>query len=243
MIKAENLSKRYLIPHTKRTTLFDKARGFFKEKNVSEEFYALKNVSFEIKKGEVFGIIGKNGSGKTTLLKILCGIIPPTKGKIRAEKKITPFLDLGIGFHGDLTARENIYLYGAIMDIKRKKLNREFKKILEFAGVEKFADTKLKYFSSGMAVRLAFSTMMRTEFDVMVLDEVFAVGDKDFKKKCSEELMKFKKKGKTIILASHSMGEVLDFCDRAMLLKNGKMIMIGTPKDVVNVYTGEKEGK
>ncbi|MFA5797689.1 MAG: ABC transporter ATP-binding protein [Candidatus Woesearchaeota archaeon] len=236
MIQIKHISKKYYIPHIQRTTLFEKIVGFIKEKNSLEEFYVLKDISFEIEKGEIFGIIGNNGCGKTTLLKIIGGIISPNSGTVHTKQRIVSFLDLGIGFHPELTARENIYLYGTIMGITQKKLNKEFEEILHFAGVERFADMKLKQFSSGMAMRLAFATMIRTEFDTIILDEVFAVGDLEFKKKCVNELMKFKKQGKTIIITSHGMDAIIDLCDRAMLLEDGKIKAIGKPEEVVQAY-------
>ena len=216
--------------------MFEKMLSLFREQNHLEGFYALKDISFHVEKGEVFGIIGKNGSGKTTLLKIICGIIPPTSGTVESNEKIIPFLDLGVGFHEELTAKENIYLYSAIMGTDKKTTQKELQEILRFAGVERFADMKLKHFSAGMSVRLAFSAMIRTEFEIMVLDEILAVGDKDFQEKCFEELRKYKKQGKTIILTSHSMEAITRFCDRAMLLENGKIKMIGKPKEVVDAY-------
>ncbi len=236
MISVKHVSKEYYIPHIRKTTIFEKCISLLREHNRMEKFYALKDVSFKIQEGEIFGIIGKNGSGKTTLLKIMGGIIPPTSGKVITEKKIVPFLDLGIGFHPELTARENIYLYGAIMGMKRERIRKELKSILRFAEVERFADMRLKYFSAGMALRLAFATMIRIEFDIIILDEIFAVGDKDFRKKCMDELLKFKGMGKTIIITSHGMDAITDFCDRAMLLENGKIKAIGKPKDVVHNY-------
>ncbi len=243
MITAKKISKEYYIPHIRKTTLFEKLLSLVREHRKMEKFYALKDISFEVQKGEIFGIIGKNGSGKTTLLKIIGGIIPPTTGTVTATGKVVPFLDLGIGFHPELTARENIYLYGAIMGMSREQITREFKEILRFAGVERFADMKLKHFSAGMAMRLAFSTMIRTAFDAIILDEVFAVGDGEFQKKCMIELLKFKKQGKTIIITSHAMDPIMDFCDRAMLLENGTVKIIGKPRDVVMAYDPESVTK
>jgi len=241
MIIVEKVSKEYFIPHVRKVTLFEKLISLLKESNRMEKFYALKDISFRVEDGEIFGIIGKNGSGKTTLLKIMGDLIPPTSGKVIIDKKVVPFLDLGIGFHPELTAKENIYLYGAIMRIPQEQVKKGLKDILRFAEVERFADMKLKNFSAGMAMRLAFSTMIRTEFDVIILDEVFAVGDIDFKKKCINELLKFQKMGKTIIITSHSMGDVMDLCDRAMLLKNGRIQLIGKPKDVVKEYAPDEK--
>lgn len=173
---------------------------------------------------------------KDSLLKIIAGIIPPTKGKVIREKPVVPFLDMGIGFHPDLTARENIMLYGLIMGIPKSKLKREMNSILRFAGVEKFADVQLKKFSAGMNVRLAFSTMIRAKGDIYLLDEIFAVGDKDFRPKGIKAFQDLTKSGKTIILASHNLDIIETYCDRVILLEKGKIISISKPKKAVKNY-------
>jgi len=236
MIEVNNLTKQYKIPHEKRNTFFETMISYIKNQMEWETFYALKNVSFKIKKGEIIGLIGKNGSGKTTLLKILSGITPATSGSFKTKGKIAPFLSLGIGFHHELTAKENLYLYGAILGLSRKETKEKLDEIFEFAEVEKFQDMKLKKFSSGMQARLAFSMMIQSNPEILLIDEIFAVGDKDFKPKCISVFQRYKKQGKTIIFSSHSLDTIEKYCDRVIFLKNGEVADIGEPKSVVKKY-------
>ncbi len=236
MIEVNNLTKQYKIPHEKRNTFFETMISYIKNQMEWETFYALKNVSFKIKKGEIIGLIGKNGSGKTTLLKILSGITPATSGSFKTKGKIAPFLSLGIGFHHELTAKENLYLYGAILGLPREKIKLKLKEIFKFAEVKKFQDMKLKKFSSGMQARLAFSMMIQSNPEILLIDEIFAVGDKDFKPKCISVFQRYKKQGKTIIFSSHSLDTIEKYCDRVIFLKNGEVADIGEPKSVVKKY-------
>ena len=236
MIKLKNVTKTYEIPHEKRDTLFEILMGYFKEQNKYEIFHALKDVSFTINRGETVGIIGRNGSGKTTLLKIIAGIMEPTKGKVEIEGKIAPFLSLGVGFHEELTAKENLYLYGALLGFTRKEMKRKNNRIFRFAGVEKFRDTKLKKFSTGMVARLAFSVMIETDPEILLLDEIFAVGDKDFKPKCIKVLNRYKKEGKTVLLATHSLDVIKKYCEKTIALEKGRIEKMGPTKEVVKYY-------
>ncbi|MEX1013701.1 MAG: ABC transporter ATP-binding protein [Candidatus Paceibacterota bacterium] len=240
MIKINNLSKKYNIPHERKNTFFEMMLGYIKSQIDWEEFYALKDISFEIKKGEIIGLIGKNGSGKTTLLKIISGIIPPTEGKVEIDGKVAPFLSLGIGFHHELTAKENLYIYGAVLGLTRKEVNEKLSHILDFAGVKRFEDTKLKHYSSGMQARLAFSMMIQTDPEILIVDEIFAVGDKDFRPKCISVFQEYKEKNKTVLFSSHSLRTIKNFCDRVILLEDGKITKIGNPEDVVNYYANKK---
>ncbi len=236
MIEVNNISKRYRIPHEKTATLFEALVGRIKNRFDYEDFYALKDVSFQIRPGETVGLIGKNGSGKTTLLKILGGIIQPTAGTFRTQGTVAPLLSLNIGFHEELTARENLYLYGAILGLPRKVIREKLDGVLRFAGVQRFKDAKLKNFSSGMAARLAFAMMVQTDPDVLLLDEIFAVGDKDFIPQCLSVFDDYKRRGKTIILTSHDPKIVAERCDRALLLENGTLKMFDESRKVIDCY-------
>jgi lipopolysaccharide transport system ATP-binding protein len=228
----ENVDKNFILEHQKKTTLFE---HLFKRGDKKEVFCALKDISFKVKKGEMLGLIGPNGAGKSTLLKVIAGIMKPSNGRVITKGSIIN-LELGVGFHQELTARENVLMYGSILGLSENYLKNKFDDIIRFAGLRKFKDTQLKNFSSGMRVRLAFSTAIQTNPKILLIDEAFAVGDKDFRKKCLDVLNKFKKEGKTIIMATHSLEMIKSFCDRAILINNGKIINIGKPGEVINKY-------
>jgi len=236
-IVVKNLSKRFRIPHERRLTVYENIVGLLRGGSYTyEEFQVLNDLSFSIKKGETFGIIGPNGSGKSTLLKVLAGVLYPDSGRVAMNGKVAPFLELGVGFQPELTAKENIFLYGAIMGLTRNQLNGKYEKILDFAELKRFENMKLKNFSSGMYVRLAFSTAIQTNPDIMLVDEVLSVGDEDFQKKCSQKIEEIRKAGKTILLVSHSLDTVKSICERCMLLKGGKIESIGKTERVVKDY-------
>lgn len=254
-IKVENLSKTFKIPHEKETTIKGAAINLLKPKSC-EIFKALNDVTFDVKKGEFFGIIGRNGSGKSTLLKILAGIYIPDKGKgkVSIKGKLSPFLELGVGFNPELTGRENIFLGGTILGLTKKQIRERYAKIVTFSELEEFIDMKLKNYSSGMQVRLAFSLAINVEADILLMDEVLAVGDTNFQSKCLAEFNKYREQGKTVILVTHDVAVVQRYCDRAMLLRNGKIARIGEAEEVCTEYmnqniadeegrlsTGEKE--
>ncbi|EKE19223.1 MAG: ABC transporter-related protein, partial [uncultured bacterium] len=201
------------------------------------EFNALDDVSFEVKKGEFFGIIGRNGSGKSTLLKILAGIYQADKGKVKINGMISPFLELGIGFNPELSGRDNVYLNATVLGMTQKQIDAKFDSIVKFSELERFIDQKLKNYSSGMQVRLAFSVSIHANREILLMDEVLAVGDSNFASKCLNEFNKYKKQGKTVILVTHDIGTVQRYCDRAMLIRNGKIMKIGKAEDVGNEYT------
>jgi lipopolysaccharide transport system ATP-binding protein len=234
-IEVKHLHKTFRIPHEKRTTIFETLTGIFKPP-AYETFHALTDINFTIEEGEALGIIGENGSGKSTLLKIIANILRPSSGKFIALKKITPFLELGVGFQADLTAAENIKIYATIMGMRKKEISSKLDDIIEFAGLEKFKDTKLKNFSSGMQVRLAFSTAIQTDPAILLMDEVLAVGDMEFQQKCLDVLNQYRKKGITIIFVSHDLGAVRRFCDKVLLLNEGKQVAIGDPSEVIDRY-------
>lgn len=236
-IIVDHLSKRFRIPHERKITVYQHVVGLFKGGSFSyEEFAALRDITFTVKHGETFGIIGPNGSGKSTLLKILAGVLYPDSGSVRVNGKIAPFLELGVGFQPDLTAKENIYLYGAIMGLTKKEVASKYDEILDFAELKRFENMKLKNFSTGMAVRLAFSTAIQTKPDILLVDEVLSVGDESFQRKCSGKIDEIRKEGKTIILVSHAMGTVQELCKRCLLIQRGNIISIGETKMVIDTY-------
>jgi lipopolysaccharide transport system ATP-binding protein len=237
-IKVNNISKIFKIPHEKNNSLGSLLVNIF-NKNTYEEFKALNDISFEIYKGEFFGIIGKNGSGKSTLLKILAGIYEPDSGTIQINGRVSPFLELGIGFHPDLSGRDNIYLNATVLGLSKKKIDQKFDQIVAFSELERFIDQKLKNYSSGMHLRLAFSVAIHAERDILLMDEVLAVGDSNFQQKCIEELIKYRKSKKTIILVTHDIGTIQRYCERAILLKNGKINKIGESGQVATEYIYE----
>lgn len=202
-----------------------------------EEFWALKDLNFEVNKGEVIGIIGKNGAGKSTLLKILSQITPPTTGEIKIRGRVGSLLEVGTGFHPELSGRENVFLNGAILGMTRAEIAKKFDQIVEFAGIEKFLDTPVKYYSSGMYVRLAFSVAAHMEPDILIVDEVLAVGDAEFQKKCLGKMEEVtKQEGRTILFVSHNMGAIEKLCNRCILLREGKVEMFGETRLVVKKY-------
>jgi lipopolysaccharide transport system ATP-binding protein len=238
-ITVECISKQFRIPHERKTTIFHHIAGLLRGGSYSyEEFAALKNISFTVKKGETFGIIGPNGSGKSTLLKILAGVLYPDSGSVKVNGKIAPFLELGVGFQPDLTAKENIYLYGAIMGLSKKIIASRYEDILDFAELKRFESMKLKNFSSGMAVRLAFATAIQTDPDVLLVDEVLSVGDEAFQQKCRQKISEIRENGKTIVLVSHDMGSVGKICDRCLYLNHGLLVAMDDTSQVIKKYMG-----
>lgn len=241
-IKVDNLSKSFRIPHEKINTMRGAFVSAFRKKGY-EEFKALDNVSFEVKKGEFFGIIGRNGSGKSTLLKILAGIYTPDSGKIEINDHISPFLELGIGFNPELSGRDNIYLNATVLGLSRKQIDEKFDDIVRFSELERFIDQKLKNYSSGMSVRLAFSVAIHANRDILLMDEVLAVGDTNFQKKCLLEFNKYKKQGKTVVLVTHDMFSVTKYCDRVMVLDEGENKILSQPKSAVTYYLDNNRTK
>lgn len=248
VVKVENLSKLYLINHqakksvTLRETIADKTKSIFKKNNNSggntiEEFWALKDINFEIQKGDRVGIVGKNGAGKSTLLKILSRITEPTSGKISIKGRIASLLEVGTGFHPELTGRENIYLNGSILGMRKAEITRKFDEIVAFSEVEKFLDTPVKRYSSGMYVRLAFSIAAHLEPEILILDEVLSVGDFEFQKKCMNKIQEISMAdGRTVIFVSHNMGAVNSLCNNAILLNNGTIQGAGNTETVMGIY-------
>ncbi len=239
-IKVEHVSKNFVLPHEKVTSVKRAFTGMFSRDRTKEVQHVLKDISFEIKKGEFFGIVGRNGSGKSTMLKILSSIYQPTSGKVHTNGTLVPFIELGVGFNPELTGRENVYLNGAMLGFSQKEIDVMYDDIVEFAELERFMDQKLKNYSSGMQVRLAFSVAIRAESDILVLDEVLAVGDEAFQRKCDTYFKTIKgDKAKTVILVTHNMEAMKRFCNRALLIQNGEIVASGSPEDVANEYTQE----
>lgn len=201
-----------------------------------EEFWALKDVSFEVPEGSTFGIIGSNGSGKSTMLKCLTGILTPDKGNLRVNGKIAALLELGAGFHPDLSGRENIYLNGAILGMTSKEIHRKLDEIVEFAGLSQFIDTPVKNYSSGMTVRLGFAIAINVEPEILIIDEVLAVGDTAFQQKCLEKIEDFRSDGRTIVIVSHGLGQVAQICDSVAWIEKGELKEVGDAQSVVSNY-------
>lgn len=236
-IKVDHVSKTFRLPHEKNNSIKGALINFRGKKKTFEKQKVLDDVSFEIKKGEFFGIVGRNGSGKSTLLKMLAGIYAPSKGSIQVKGKLTPFIELGVGFNPELTGRENVYLNGSLLGFSRKEMAAMYDDIVEFAELEKFMDQKLKNYSSGMQVRLAFSIAIRVKSDILLIDEVLAVGDEAFQKKCVKVFDEYKKNRQTVILVTHDMAAVKKYCSKAMLINDGEIIEYGSPHDVANNYS------
>ncbi len=235
-IKVDNVSKTFRLPHEKTDSIKSAVINFYRQNRTFEKQEALKDVSFEVKKGEFFGIVGRNGSGKSTLLKMLAGIYLPSKGNIAVNGKLTPFIELGVGFNPELTGRENVFLNGALLGFNRKEMKRMYRDIVDFAELRKFMDQKLKNYSSGMQVRLAFSIAIRAQSDILVLDEVLAVGDASFQKKCVDTFRTLKDSGRTIVLVSHSTGDIERFCDRVLVVDQGVELGVMDPMSAIAEY-------
>jgi ABC-2 type transport system ATP-binding protein len=237
-VSVSHVSKNFALPHEKIDSLKGVFTHPFRKRRQIEVQHALKDVSFEIKEGEFFGIVGRNGSGKSTLLKIIASIYQPSTGSIKVNGRLVPFIELGVGFNPELTGRENVFLNGALMGFSKKEITHKYNAIVEFAELEQFMDQKLKNYSSGMQVRLAFSVAtILAESDILLIDEVLAVGDADFQRKCFEYFRKLKKDKKTVIFVSHDMDAVREYCDRAVLIDQSKIVFSGSAADVAKKYT------
>jgi lipopolysaccharide transport system ATP-binding protein len=251
IIAVENLGKKYSLRHLSdqryialRDVLVEKATGLFRRNGkervpTREEFWALRNVNFEVKQGEVLGIIGRNGAGKSTLLKILSRITEPTEGRVRIKGRVASLLEVGTGFNPELTGRENIFLNGSILGMTRAEITRKFDEIVTFAEVEKFIDTPVKRYSSGMYVRLAFAVAAHLEPEILVIDEVLAVGDAEFQKKCLGKMGEVAHAGRTVLFVSHNMSTIQSLCSRGILLQQGTVRIDANPSRSVRVYLEE----
>lgn len=239
-VKVEHLGKRFLLgesfEHTLSSRVGDLLRGRVRRAAGREEFWALRDVNFEVKEGEALGIIGGNGAGKSTLLKVLSRITPPTEGRARVKGRLSSLLEVGTGFHPELTGRENVFLNGAILGMRKAEVQRKFDEIVAFSGVEKFIDTPVKRYSSGMYVRLAFAVAAHLEPDVLIIDEVLAVGDADFQKRCLGKMNDVAKQGRTVLFVSHNMAAVQKLCSRAVWMREGQVAGSGEPGEVIGAY-------
>ncbi len=231
----------FMIGHTQLPYLSfrDKLSTFFKAEPDQEEFWALNDVSFQVNPGESIGIIGRNGAGKSTLLKILSRITPPTKGSILSRGRIASLLEVGTGFHQELTGRENIFMNGSILGMKNAEIRSRFDEIVEFSGTEKFLDTALKHYSSGMQLRLAFAVAAHLEPEILIIDEVLAVGDAEFQRKCLTKMEDVTHSGRTILFVSHSLPSLKTICSRGIMLQEGKLVYEGSMSDVIDRYTSQ----
>jgi len=234
IISCQNLSKKYNLQ--KQKTFKEFLPALFLGRETKMKVNALSNINFEIKKGESLGILGKNGSGKSTLLKIIAGITKPTRGKVAIHNKVTPLIELGAGFHAELTGKENVYLNGSILGIKKKEIDRLYQDVVDFADLEKFMDQPVKFYSSGMYIRLGFAVAVAKQPDILLVDEILAVGDLRFQQKCLNRIKKFQQKGTTLILVTHSPEQIEEYCQKALILNNGKQAYFGEPKKGVEEY-------
>lgn len=235
-IEFNNVSRQYRLHHEAKLTLQDRVVNLFKKNNSYEDFWALKDVSFKLEKGKTLGIIGANGAGKSTLLKLATRILEPTSGNIRVNGRVSAMLELGTGFHAELSARDNIYLNGAFYGFDRKQMDERYDKIVEFSELGKFIDTPVKHFSSGMYMRLGFAVAITVSPDILIIDEVLAVGDAAFGRKCHRAIEELKEQSKAMLFVSHAAGEISRFCDEVIYLANGRLMAQGKPGDILDEY-------
>jgi len=233
-----NVNKYFFLQHQK--TLKELVQAIFKKQKALERVHALKNLNFFIKKGEVVGIVGKNGAGKSTLLKLIAGVSAPTSGSLEIKEIVSPLIELGAGFHPELTGRENIFLNGVILGLKEDYIKKKFNEIVAFSEIARFIDTPIKYYSLGMYMRLAFSVAIFTDPKILLVDEILAVGDTDFQAKCLAKMNEFKDKGVTIIFVSHALETVKAFCTRVLYLKKGELMYDGEVNKGIDQYINEK---
>lgn len=242
VIEVENLSKKYLVRHEKPMLVKDLFLRPFRRRVSGKEFWALRGISFEVKKGETLGIIGANGAGKSTLLKILTRVTRPTSGTVRINGRVGALLELGAGFHPDLTGRENIYLNGSILGLRRKEIEKGFDEIVEFSGVRDSIDAPVRTYSSGMFVRLGFATAVHLKPEILLVDEVLAVGDEEFQRKCMTKMAELRESERTIVLVSHSLNSIKSFCSRVIWIENGMTRDSGISELVVSNYLKQTLG-
>jgi ABC-2 type transport system ATP-binding protein len=234
-IEVAGVSKTFMIPHEQRARLKEYFAHPLK-RMAYERHDALDDVTFSVPEGEFFGVIGPNGSGKSTLLKVLASIYRADSGTVRIGGRISPFIELGVGFNPEFSARANIELNGMLIGLTRREVAERFDAIVEFAGLERFVDQQLKNYSSGMLLRLAYSVAIQVPFDILLVDEALSVGDRDFQRKCLETFEELREAGKTVVLVSHDLGAIGSLCDRALLLRNGRVEAVGEPADVIDAY-------
>lgn len=241
-VELDNVSVRFVLQHQRSRSFQDALVGLLGRRETNhEEFWALQNVSFALRAGETVGIIGENGSGKSTVLKLITRIIEPTTGSVLVNGKVSALIELGAGFHPDLTGRENIYLNGSILGLSRREIDRLFDEIVAFSELERFIDTAVKHYSSGMYMRLGFAVATSVDPDILIIDEVLAVGDESFQSKCIDRIFDFKRRGKTILIVSHSLDVVERLCDQVLWLGHGVLKVQGPPEQVIRSYVYEQQ--
>jgi ABC-type polysaccharide/polyol phosphate transport system ATPase subunit len=239
-LEVEHLTKTFRVHHEKVNSIKHLVAGRGRSRH--DDFVALDDISFEVKEGEVFGVIGHNGSGKSTLLKCMAGILQPNAGSVRVHQRMSALLELGAGFHPELSGRDNVYLNAAILGMSRRDIEARFDDIVEFSGLQSFIDSPVKTYSSGMYVRLAFAVAINVDPRLLIIDEILAVGDVTFQQRCLEKFVEFRNEGRTIVLVTHAMNTVKDMCDRAVWLSNGKLTGEGDPGELVDAYTEQMLG-
>ncbi|MBS1251918.1 MAG: Teichoic acids export ATP-binding protein TagH [Anaerolineales bacterium] len=235
-IRFENVSKKFVVHHERPRSFQEVIVGLFRDTGRHEELWAVRDVSFTVARGEALGLIGPNGSGKSTLLKLVSRILEPTAGDIEVNGRLSALLELGAGFHPDLTGRENIYLNGSILGLSRREMNEHYADIVRFSEMERFIDMPVKHYSSGMAMRLGFAVAIHVEPDVLLIDEILAVGDESFQMKCLDKIDELRSHDITIVFVSHTLDSVRDLCDRALWLENGEMQHLGPTEQVIDLY-------
>ncbi len=236
IIRLENVTQRFRVIHERPDTLRELFSKFFRHHSSFHDFEAVKNASFEVPAGQALGIIGRNGSGKSTLLKIVAGVYEPSAGKVEVKGTLAPLIELGAGFHHELTGRENILLNGLLMGYSKRDMLEREQSIIDFAEIGEFIDAPVKQYSSGMYMRLAFAVATEVDPQILVLDEILAVGDIGFQEKCFERIRNFRRAGKTILLVSHAVQQVAEHCDRALLIDNGSILCDGPPEEAIAMY-------
>ena len=242
-IRVENVTQRFRVIHERSDTVRELFAKFMRKRVSYHDFEAVSGVSFDVRKGEIVGLIGRNGSGKSTLLKMIAGVYRPTSGTVTVTGSLAPLIELGAGMHHELTGRENILLNGLLMGYSKDTMMEREQRIIEFADIGDFIDVPVKQYSSGMYIRLAFAVATEIDPDVLVVDEILAVGDFAFQQKCIDRLRNFRAAGKTIILVSHDLGQIEQQCDRAILLDRGKVLVDGSPTEAIHAYMGVAAGE
>ncbi|HMK62737.1 MAG TPA: ABC transporter ATP-binding protein, partial [Acidimicrobiales bacterium] len=234
-VDVREVSKRFRLSHGRYNTVKERLIHGGR-RHSSEEFWALNQISLQVQQGETVGILGRNGSGKSTLLKCICGVLQPTSGEVAVRGKLAGLLELGAGFQQDLTGRENIYLNGSLLGMTKREVDRVFDAIVDFSELEEFIDGQVKFYSSGMYVRLGFAVAVNVDPDVLVVDEVLAVGDERFQRKCIDRVMEFQREGRTILLVTHSPDQVRAICDRGVVLSHGRLVAEGEPGEAARIF-------
>lgn len=234
VLEVSFLSKKYHLQ--KQKTFKEFLPALFSGSSWAKDFWALRDINFSINKGESLGIIGKNGAGKSTLLKLFAGVTSPTSGNLRINGRVAPLIELGAGFHPELTGKENIYLNGSILGLKKKEIDEKFDEIVNFSELKEFIDQPIKHYSSGMYMKLAFSVAIAETPDILLIDEIFAVGDIPFQKKCLEKMKEFKKNNVTMVIVSHSLDHIKEFCEKGLVLQDGKQVYFGHLDQALEAY-------